>query len=77
MLSVTAGNTNLGGVILSITDTKIFYACLLQNFNGEVGPFCAKVVEMIVSECNGVKSSKPNKKRSRYVSVAGTWSYTK
>ena len=43
-----------------MTDSEIFYSCLLQNFNGEVGSFCAKVVEMIVSERNSVKSSKPN-----------------
>ena len=54
-----------------MTDSEIFYSCLLQNFNGEVGSFCAKVVEMIVSERNSVKSSKPNKNRSTYVSVAG------
>ena len=43
-----------------MTDSEIFYSCLLQNVHGEVGPFCAKVVEMIVTERNSVKSSKPN-----------------
>ena len=54
-------STCLRGIQSPITDTKIFYAYSLEDLDSKVYSFRCKIIQMIVSQCNHVKSCKTNK----------------
>ena len=50
-------------VIIAKTYTKISNPYVFENFHAEVGAYRAKVVKMIVGDCDSVKSCKTEKKQ--------------
>ena len=60
VLTLSPFHTCLRGIECPIADTKIFYAYGLENLHSNICSFRSKVIHVIVSQCNCIKSCKPN-----------------